>query len=129
ARSTRRPRPLDASGAGAGAPLLPRSGLPLGDDARLRRRPAGDGLGGCAPPPARRDAPSRPGAGARVDQAGTAPRPRLARLPRLPRLAGPLDAARLRHVADLDASDRSRPALPPARLDPHRRDPAQAELL
>src|SRR5579862_6601262 len=44
-------------------------------------------------------------------------------------MGGVLDQARLRGLADLDAHDRKRPALPPARLDSKRRDPAQEELL
>src|SRR4029078_7069059 len=67
--------------------------------------------------------------GARERWAVQPPRRRLPSLPRLPRLAGTVDARGLSHLAPLDADDRRRLALPEGRDPLERRDPARAELL
>jgi mannosyltransferase len=93
---------------------------PLCDPARAGGRSARDGLARRARAPARRHGRPRPRARARVRAAGTAVRRRLARLSRLPRLGGAVDARGLPHLGGLDAGDRSRPSLP-ARPDDHER--------
>src|SRR5262249_14136170 len=120
---------LDPPGAGARAPLLPRPQSAVRDDARPRGRRPRLRLGRRGRQAPRREAPPDARPPDRLGAEGTGVRRRHAGVPRLPRMAGEVDEARLAEVAGLDAAPPDRPAhqARAPRLD--RRDRTAPELL